>query len=167
MVTGIKELEQALRKTLPALVETQVRAAMEKAADSVVSQMKSRAPVYAGDETVRRDRRHKGQPIVPGAIRDSIAWTWGEAPAGTVTLGSVKTKQFTGTGSYKLTIYAGNKEAFYTRWAEFGTRKWGGNPFFFSTWRNNKSKVKGMMTRAIRKAIKDAVANSNGALTAG
>lgn len=154
MVTGVKELERKLTKVFPALVEQRVKEAMAKAADQVVAQMKSRAPVYVGDEIVRRDKRHKGQPVIPGALRDSIAWTWGDAPKGTVSLGAVQTG-LNREGATKLTIYAGNKQAFYARWAEFGTRKWSGNPFFFSTWRNNKRKVKGMLTRAIRKAIKE------------
>lgn len=154
MVTGVKELEKKLTVEFPALVEQRVKEAMEKAAEQVVSQMKTRAPVYAGPEIVRTDRRHKGQPVIPGALRDSIGWTWGDAPKGTVSLGSVQTG-LNKEGTTKLTIYAGNKQAFYARWVEFGTRKWAGSPFFFSTWRNNKRKVKGMLTRAIRKAIRE------------
>jgi HK97 gp10 family phage protein len=154
MVTGVKELEKKLTKVFPELVEKRVREAMEKAANQVVSQMKTRAPVYVGDEVTRTDKRHKGQPVIPGALRDSIAWTWGDAPKGTVSLGSVQTG-LNKEGTTKLTIYAGNKQAFYARWVEFGTRKWKGNPFFFSTWRDNKRKVKGQLTRAIRKAIKE------------
>ncbi|TDW21069.1 HK97 gp10 family phage protein [Rhizobium azibense] len=154
MVKGVKELEKKLTVVFPALVEKRIREAMEKAADQVVAQMKSRAPVYVGDEQIRTDRRHKGQPVVPGALRDSIAWAWGDAPKGTVTLGSVQTG-LDKEGTTKLTIYAGNKQAFYARWVEFGTRKWDGNPFFFSTWRNNKRKVRGLLTRAVRKAIKE------------
>jgi HK97 gp10 family phage protein len=154
MVTGVPELQKKLTVEFPKLVEQRVREAMAKAADSVVAQMKSRAPVYTGPPDIRSDKRHKGQPVVPGALRDSIAWTWGDAPKGTVALGSVQTGMKK-EGTTKLTIYAGNREAFYARWVEFGTRKWAGNPFFFSTWRNNKRKVKGQLTRAIRKAIKD------------
>lgn len=159
MVTGIRELEQALLKKLPSIVEARVKEALEKAADNVVAQMKRRAPVYAGPEVVR----HDGSPIRPGALRDSIAWTWGNAPKGTVTLGSVQTG-LNREGAVKLTIYAGDREAFYARWVEFGTRKWKGNPFFFGTWRDNKSKVRGQITRALRKAIRDAIASSGGTL---
>lgn len=150
MVTGVKELERKLTVEFPALVEQRVKEALEKAASQVVAQMKARAPIYTGTDLVRSD----GRPIRPGALRDSIAWTWGDAPKGTVALGSVQTG-LAREGTTKLTIYAGNKEAFYARWAEFGTRKWRGNPFFFGTWRNYKRKVKGMLTRAIRKAIKE------------
>lgn len=155
MVTGIPELQKKLTVVFPALVEQRVKEAMEKAADSVVSQMKTRAPVYAGPPEIRTDKRHKGEAVIPGALRDSIAWTWGEAPKGTVALGAIKTKQFTSEGATKLTIYAGDRKAFYARWVEFGTKKWGGSPFFFSTWRNNRRKVKGQLTRAVRKAIKE------------
>ncbi len=116
MVTGVKELERKLTKVFPALVEQRVREAMEKAADQVVAQMKARAPVYAGPPEIRSDKRHKGQPVIPGALRDSIAWTWGDAPKGTVTLGAVQTG-LQKEGTTKLTIYAGNKQAFYARWS--------------------------------------------------
>jgi len=155
MVTGLKELEKKLTVVFPKLVEQRVKEALEKAANDVVAQMKTRAPVYAGPPEIRSDKRHKGEPVIPGALRDSIAWTWGDAPKGTVTLGAVKTSQFTKDGTTKLTIYCGDRKAFYARWVEFGTRKWKGSPFFFSTWRNNKRKVKGQLTRAIRKAIKE------------
>lgn len=154
MVEGVQALTDKLTKQFPAAVQAAVKEAMERAATDVVAQMKARAPIYTGPETVRTDKRHKGQPIRPGALRDSIDWTWGNAPKGTVSLGSVRQSTFTGEGSLKITIFAGNKEAFYVRWAEFGTRKWLGNPFFFTTWRNNRSKVKGQMTRAVRKAIR-------------
>lgn len=154
MVDGVQQLTDKLTKQFPAAVQAAVKEAMAKAADDVVAAMKSRAPVYVGDETIRTDKRHKGLPIRPGALRDSIGWTWGNAPKGTVSVGSVRQTTFTGEGSLKITIYAGNKEAFYARWAEFGTRKWLGNPFFFTTWRNSKSKVKGQLTRAVRKAIR-------------
>ena len=150
MVTGVRELEKKLTVVFPALVEQRVKEALEKAADQVVAQMKQRAPVYAGPDLKRSD----GRPIIPGALRDSIGWTWGDAPKGTVSLGSVQTG-LNKEGTTKLTIYAGDRKAFYARWVEFGTRKWAGNPFFFSTWRNNKRKVKGMLTRAIRKAIRE------------
>lgn len=154
MVTGVPELQKKLTVVFPALVEQRVKEAMEKAAESVVTQMRARAPIYSGPPEIRTDKRHKGEPVIPGALRDSIAWTWGDAPKGTVSLGSVQTG-LDKEGATKLTIYAGDKKAFYARWVEFGTRKWAGNPFFFSTWRNNKRKVKGQLTRAIRKAIKE------------
>lgn len=155
MVTGVAQLERKLTKVFPALVHERVKEAMAKAADQVVAAMKARAPVYSGPETVRRGRKHKGTPIIPGALRDSIAWTWGNAPKGTMRIGAVNQKAFTGEGSLKITIYCGGKDVFYAQWAEFGTRKWAGNPFFFGTWRNMRRRVRGMLTRAIRKAIKE------------
>lgn len=164
MVTGVSELQRALVQQLPLLVKGRVEEAMKQAVAAVVDDMEARAPVYVGDERIRRDKRHKGQPIRPGALRDSIGWKWGDAPKGTVSLGSVQTG-FSEKGLSKITIYAGDKEAFYARWAEFGTSKWAGNPFFFGTWRQHKAKVKGWITRAIRRAIKEAVESSNGALS--
>lgn len=164
MVTGVNELRQQLLKQFPADLKKQIEEAMKQAVGEVVDDMMSRAPVYVGDEDIRRDKRHKGEAIRPGALRDSIGWTWGNAPKGTVSLGSVQQKAPSGD-ILKITIYAGDKEAFYARWVEFGTKKWRGNPFFFATWRNHKSRVRGAITRAVRKAIKQAIANSNGYLT--
>jgi len=154
MVTGVKELERKLTVVFPATVKKRIEEAMKTAVGEVVDEMMSRAPVYVGDEITRRDKRHKGQRVRPGALRDSIGWKWGDAPKGTVSLGSVQTG-FKDNDMSRITIYAGDKEAFYARWVEFGTRKWAGNPFFFSAWRNQRSKVKAAITRAIRKAIKE------------
>lgn len=150
MVTGVAELERKLTKVFPALVQRRVEEAMKDAVRAVVDDMEAAAPVYVGSEIKRSD----GSAIRPGALRDSIGWKWGDAPKGTVSLGSVQTGLKDKEAS-KITIYAGDREAFYARWVEFGTRKWAGNPFFFRVWRNHRARVRGRITRAIRKAIKE------------
>lgn len=150
MVKGVAELERKLTKVFPALVKRRIEEAMKVAVREVVEDMESAAPVYVGLDRLRSD----GSAIRPGALRDSIGWKWGDAPKGTVSLGSMQTG-LKGDDVSKITIYAGDREAFYARWVEFGTRKWKGNPFFFSTWRNHRSRVRGRITRAIRKAIKE------------
>lgn len=145
-MTKIKGLDRLNRKLakLPAVAKQMIRQAMEAKANEIVAMMKNLVPV---DD---------------GTLRDSIGWTWGKAPKGSLTLASV---QATGDSDMTLTIYAGNKEAFYARWVEFGTARhensglFAGSvhpgttaqPFFFVSWRANKRRT----VRAIRKASRD------------
>ncbi|MGA6113360.1 HK97-gp10 family putative phage morphogenesis protein [Agrobacterium radiobacter] len=145
-MTRILNLDRLNRKLakLPAVAKQMIRQAMEAKANEIVAMMKNLVPV---DD---------------GTLRDSIGWTWGKAPKGSLTLASV---QATGDNGMTLTIYAGNKEAFYARWVEFGTARHenGGlfagsihpgttaQPFFFVSWRANKRRT----VRAIRKASRD------------
>lgn len=146
-MTKIKGLDRLNRKLakLPAVAKQMIRQAMEAKANEIVAMMKNLVPV---DD---------------GTLRDSIGWTWGKAPKGSLTLASV---QATGDSDMTLTIYAGNKDAFYARWVEFGTARHenGGlfagsihpgttaQPFFFVSWRANKRRT----VRAVRKASRDA-----------
>ena len=143
-IEGLDRLKRKLAK-LPAVAKQMIRQAMEAKANEIVAMMKNLVPV---DD---------------GTLRDSIGWTWGKAPKGSLTLASV---QATGDNDMTLTIYAGNKEAFYASWVEFGTARHenGGlfagsihpgttaQPFFFVSWRANKRRT----VRAVRKASRDA-----------
>ncbi len=145
-MTKILNLDRLNRKLakLPAVAKQMIRQAMEAKANEIVAMMKNLVPV---DD---------------GTLRDSIGWTWGKAPKGSLTLASV---QATGDSDMTLTIYAGNKQAFYARWVEFGTARHenGGlfagsihpgttaQPFFFVSWRANKRRT----VRAVRKASRD------------
>jgi len=148
-IQGLDRLNRKLR-ALPAVAQRRIRQAMEQGADEIVTMMKSLCPADSGD------------------LRNSIAWTWGQAPKGALTLAKVTQ---TG-GENTLTVYAGNAEAFYARWVEFGTapHSAGGlfagstipavpaSPFFFVSFRANRRKVKSRITRAINKAAKDVAA---------
>jgi HK97 gp10 family phage protein len=141
-ILGLDRLQRKLKR-LPEAATTEIRAAMEKAAGEIVSMMKSLVAVDSG------------------ALRDSIGWTWGQAPKGSLTVASVTSAG----GELTLTIYAGNSEAFYARWIEFGTNrhvnagKFAGSqhpgtsaqPFFYVSWRANKRGTK----RAVNKALRD------------
>lgn len=143
-IQGLDRLRKKLIR-LPQVAKQMIRQAMEAKANEIVATMKNLVPV---DD---------------GTLRDSIGWTWGKAPKGSLTLASV---QATGDSDMTLTIYAGNKEAFYARWVEFGTARHenGGlfagsihpgttaQPFFFVSWRANKRRA----VRAVRKASRDA-----------
>ncbi|MBY5553724.1 HK97 gp10 family phage protein [Rhizobium leguminosarum] len=149
-IKGLKELQRKLSR-LPAVAKARIRAAMEQGADEIVTMMRSLVPTDSGD------------------LRDSIAWTWGRAPKGALTLGKVQSVG----GDLTITVYAGNATA-YARFVEFGTAshtaggKFAGatipaiaaSPFFFVSYRANRKKVKSRITRAINKAAKEVAAGS-------
>lgn len=85
-------------KRMPQQVKQRAGKEMEKAADTVVAMMRSLVPEQ------------------DGTLRSSIGWVWGRAPKGAFAITSVKVSDTT------LTIYAGDAEAFYARWVEFGTK---------------------------------------------
>jgi HK97 gp10 family phage protein len=120
---------------IPAAVREAARLELERNATAIVADMKRVAPV---DD---------------GALRDSIGWTWGEAPAGSLVIGTVGGR---GYGTLRITIYAGGREAFYARFQEFGTVKMAANPFFFPVWRARRRRTRSRITRSISKAIKEA-----------
>jgi HK97 gp10 family phage protein len=148
-IKGLTELQRKLAR-LPDNVKIRIRAAMEAGAEEIVAMMKSLVAVDSGD------------------LRDSIAWTWGRAPKGAMTIGKVES---TG-GDLTITIYAGNDKAYYSRFVEFGTASHtaGGmfagatipavaaSPFFFVSYRANRKRVKSRITRAINTAAKEVAA---------
>lgn len=177
-LTGLDKLNRKLQQ-LPPRAEKEIRLAMEKSADEVVSLAKSLAPL--GIASGRNSSNN------PGALRDSIGWTWGSnAPAGSVKLGSVTNGSGRRPGDLVITIYAGDDKAFYARWVEFGTKPHtitvknaptlsrGGvnfgrsvshpgastsNAFFYPAYRALRKRIRTRISRAITKSIRD-VANS-------
>jgi len=122
---------------IPASVRERVRFAMQDQADKIVEDMFNAAP--QGD-TLR--------------LAGSIGWTWGEAPAGTMVLGTVGGRDY---ASMKITIFAGGGDAFYARFQEFGTVNMTANPFFYPVWRARRRRARSAITRAIRKGVAEAV----------
>jgi HK97 gp10 family phage protein len=149
-VEGLSRLRTKLTKTIPAAAKTRIREALEASADEAVMQMKRLAPVDDGD------------------LQMSISWTWGDAPKGAMTI-ATSSKSVDGM---RITIFAGNAKAYYARFVEFGTSphvnagKFAGSrnpgtkaqPFFYPGWRLARRKAKGRVSRAIRKAAKEAAA---------
>ena len=133
MVEGLDRMKRRFNRTIPDAVRKATRDAMEKGAGEIVAMAKNLAPVDSGD------------------LRDSIGWTWGAAPKGSITLSKASTE-----GGETITIYAGNSEAFYARWVEFGHQNAAPYPFFFPSYRTLKRRVKGRITRAMKKAIRAA-----------
>ena len=114
---------------MPKRVENATRKAMEKGAQEMVDMAKRLVPVESG------------------SLRDSINWTWGEAPKGaTVLAESTPTER-----GLKITVYATD---FKARWLEFGTVKMRAQPYFFPSWRTLRKRIKSRIVREQRKAIK-------------
>lgn len=153
-IIGVQELKRVLTQEFPAKLIANLRREMEKRANDLVNDLKIRAPVYNGP---MKQRTWNGRvyPIIPGALRDSIGWTWGKPPKGSFELGSGGDERL----GLKITIYAGGGGAsdavFYHRWVEFGTATWGGSPFFYGTYRDHKRRIKGGISRTLGKTVKE------------
>jgi len=141
MVEGLDRLKRKLTKTIPTAVVDATVKAMEQGADEVVSMMRRLVPKDTGE------------------LAATINWTWGEAPEGSLTLGRSKTA----ANGLRITIYAGDMSTMVgersqfqlARLQEFGTQQMQANPYFFPSWRASRKRVKGRITRQMRKAIKD------------
>lgn len=145
-ILGLDRLKKKLRR-FPSVVEAEIRAAMEVSANEIVALAKSLAPADSG------------------TLRNSIAWTYGDAPQGSIVLGKVKGSQ---SGNLKITVYAGGPDAYYARFIEFGTAphinggRFAGSanpgtaaqPFFYPAYRATRKRAKGRVTRAVNKAAK-------------
>lgn len=105
---------------------------------------------------------------------NSIGYVFGDAPP-SAKLGGAKGRQKPSAaqieasrGDLRITIFAGDDEAFWARWDEFGTapHPQGGmfkgtmhpgtpaRPFFFAPYRAGRKRVKGRVSRSITKAAK-------------
>lgn len=124
---------------MPQVAKDQIKKALEAAADEIVEMAKRLAPVDKGE------------------LRDSIGWTWGKAPKGSITLGKVAENSL--AGDFTITVFAGNGVAYYARFVEFGTQKMPAQPYFYPAYRATKKRAKSRVRRSITKAAK-AVANS-------
>lgn len=108
-------------------------------------------------------------PVDQGALRDSIDWTFGGAPKGSIAIGSIP-----GPNDVAITVYAGDEVAYYARWVEFGTapHKVGGmfrgaqhpgagaQPFFYPAFRSVRKRMKSRVGKAVRSAAKKAASGT-------
>lgn len=139
---GVRELKRKL-ELMPQAIKEEMRKAMALGADEVVALAKNLVPVDQGD------------------LRDSIGWTWGDPPKGSIILGNIKRSgkaQARKDAGLLITIYAGNDQAYYARWVEFGTVHMTAQPFFYPSWRAVRKRVKSRVTRSTNKAIKQVAA---------
>ena len=138
MVQGLDRLKRKLTVTIPARVRDRTRKAMEKGANELVAMMKHFAPVDDGD------------------LRDSISWTWGDAPKGAF----VFAKSEPNDAGERITVYAGGTnsrgvDVYWHFWQEFGTRHHPPSPYFYPSWRTLRRRIKGRITREIKKGVRE------------
>lgn len=133
MVQGLDRLKRKMRVTIPQKVRTNTEEALKRAARSITDTMEGFAPQDTGK------------------LKGSIGWTMGDPPGGSLSSRGNEIDP----GSIVATIYAGDREAFYARWVEFGTQKMSPRPFFFPAYRMHKKGVRGRISRAIKKGIKE------------
>lgn len=145
-IQNLARLDRKISR-LPQIAKKEIKAAMAEAATEVVAMMKSLVPVLQSNDKRRR----------AGALRDSIGWTWGKAPKGSLVVATLKGAGF--AGDLTITIYAGSRDkargiddAYYVRWVEFGTAKVSAQPFFYVSWRANRRKAKRKVSTAVRKS---------------
>lgn len=128
----ITRIQKKLKAIAPAIKQT-LTASLEKSAQEIVDLAKSLCPV---DD---------------GTLRDSIGWTWGDAPDGAIVLAASK------GAVMRITIYAGSSDAFYARWVEFGHGTVLPRGFFLPAYRTLRKRVTNRTNRDIRKAFKQVV----------
>ena len=128
-------------KQIPDVAVDAARQAMEEVAQEIVEAMRAAAP--------------KGKT---GRLRDSIGWTWGDLPPGTFMIDEIRSGRNQGDqyATLRIKIYAGNREAFYARFQEFGTRSQPAQSFFFPTWKRERAKFRRRIRERVRKRIKEA-----------
>lgn len=93
-----------------------------------------RPSIVSGAEDIR-DMAQRFAPIDDGDLRDSIV---------------------TRRGDHELAelVTAGNRQAFYARFVEFGTPTRSATPYFFPSYRALRRRVRARIAQAVRRAIR-------------
>ncbi|WP_305972698.1 MULTISPECIES: hypothetical protein [unclassified Mameliella] len=131
-------------------VHDKLTRAIERWADRVVAEMRAMLAL--------------SYPAV--AAKVDISWTWGQAPAGAITVGQVGRNEF---DQMVVTVYAKAKSGsgISAAWFEFGTaprvQKKTGRPtgrisgasFFFGTYRSNRRRILSGLRSTLRRAVRN------------
>lgn len=128
-----------------AAIPKEARAEIHKALDKSATEMVQTAQSFA--------------PVKSGKLRNSIGKTFGEYKADNPNVRGV-----TGSGvadpELTVTIHAGDQEAYYAAFVEFGTKAAPAHPYFFPAWRLLKKRVTSRIKRAMTKAAKKVAGQS-------
>lgn len=132
--------------SLPRVLREEVRQSLDVSGSETTDIMKRMAPRKEGD------------------LIDSIGYSFDAPPPGAGIVSQARSAK-TETG-LAVVMYAGDESTIVTnkqgvrfqnaRLQEFGTKKMPRNPFFFPAFRLNKKRVKGRMSRALRKGAQKA-----------
>lgn len=133
MVNGIPEVQAMFRRKAAAVVAAG-KAAAEQGGEQVASAMRYLAP------------RDQGELIRSIRVEDAETVSTAKGDRGFI---GVKVKAGNAT-----TVVTNARGATFqnARIQEFGTKSRAANPFFFPAWRQNRTRVRGAIARAVRKA---------------
>lgn len=134
-VLGAKQLNQKLAR-LPSAAVDEMRLSLAVSAREMADMMEQLVPKATG------------------RLAGSIGWTFGEPPKGSFVGGRFKTKE-----GIVATVYAGDEDAFYARFVEFGTIKTPAQPFFFVAYRALRKRAISRIKRGQSKAAKKVAAS--------
>ena len=144
MAEGLEKLRARFR-ALPQAVQDAATETLEQNANEIVAMMRRLVPKDSG------------------RLAASIGWTWGDAPEGSISVGSVAGSP---DSARRITIYAGSAQTMVTnsrgikfqlaKLQEFGTKKMAANPFFYPSIRANRTKGRARLSRNVRKAAEKA-----------
>lgn len=157
MATELNGREKTLAKlkAIPQKARETMKVALKSNSDQVVAMQKRLVPTDSGE------------------LRNSIRAEWGDvALASSANLSSSGGMTVRGDPDLTVTIVAGDDQAYYARWVEFGTapHDQGGwakgtkhpgttpRPFFFGPWRALRKKMKSNVARAVNRAAKQVAA---------
>lgn len=140
VVKGVEQFRQRLR-AIPGNVRDEVVLTLQRVAENIVGDMRVLNPLSDADI--------------------EINWTWGDAPAGSISLGRVAKTYYEKIG---ITIYARGR-SINAAWFEFGTaerfHKSGkgtgrivAQPFFFPAYRANRTRARRAISAAVRRGFK-------------
>jgi HK97 gp10 family phage protein len=141
MVTNVQGVDRLTKKLhqLPDAYQKEIFLAFEKGAQETVNLARGLAPQDQGD------------------LKASIGWGWGDP--GSRDRGAPKPG---GSDQNKvLSIYAGDRKAYYARWVEFGTIGRPAQPFFYPAWRTVRKRVQAGNKRAMVKVARKVAAGGN------
>jgi HK97 gp10 family phage protein len=129
-----------------AAIPKEARAEIHKALDKSATEMVETAQSFA--------------PVKTGALRNSIGKTFGEYAADNPNVRGVTAGGGVGDPDLTVTIHAGDQEAYYAAFVEFGTKAAPAHPYFFPAWRLLKKRVLSRIKRATTKAAKKVAGQS-------
>lgn len=135
MATRVLNRQRLKRKltAIPDAVKGEIRKALEEGAEEIARMARSLVPVGS-----------------TGHLHDSIGWTWGDSPKGSIAIATVG-----GPNDLRIVVYAGDEKAYYARWVEFGTSLGQPpQPFFFPAYRAVRKRIKAKVNRAVKAAAK-------------
>lgn len=133
--SGDRQRAREKFRALPKAVRKNVEDALEQNAEELTQAIKRRVPVQKNGNG--------------GELRDTVKWSKGAAKS--------KTRNRGDDPDLTVRVTEGDgRMGFYAGMVEFGTVKSAPKPHFFPTWRAMRRRLRGRLSRAVNKAIKEA-----------